>query len=65
MQQLEESKAEANAAVMVSLFVLVILGGFTDIPSKAMKDREIELVDVKTKCRKNEEVRLIAYRSER
>ena len=26
-----------------------------------MKDREIELVDIKTKCHKNEEVSLIAH----
>lgn len=37
----------------------MILGDLTDIPLKAMKEREIELVDVKTKCRKIEEVRLI------
>lgn len=63
MQQLEESKAEANAAVIVSLLPSVI-GDSTDINLKAMKDREIELVGAKVKARKNEEVRLISSKSE-
>ena len=63
MQQLEESKAEANAAVIVSLLPSVI-GDSTDINLKAMKDREIELVGAKVKARKNEEVCLISSKSE-
>lgn len=63
MQQLEESRAETDAAAMVSLFFSVIWES-ADIHPKAMKDRETELVGAKAESRKNEEVRLITSKSD-
>lgn len=62
MQQLEDSRAETNAAVIVSL-LSYYHSRLNVIHPKAMKDREIELVGAKAKSRKNEEVRLIISKS--